>query len=419
MISPGRWAAAEGSGSGGIGVPPTVADYAVIGGGIIGLAVARQLLLERPGHTVVVLEKEPEIATHQTGRNSGVVHAGIYYPPGSQKATLTKRAIPLLRAFAREKHVPYEERGKLVIATSADETDRLAGLLANATANGVPGLELVDGTGISEREPAAVGHAAIWSPTTAITDFAALALAMSDDVTSMGGSVFTGVDVSGFVSTSSRVRITAGDNMTLSVGAAIICAGLHSDQLARAAGGDIEPTIVPFRGEYMRLVGASKELVNGLIYPLPDPRYPFLGVHFTPTVHDEVLVGPNAVLALSRNGYRRRDIDPRYVGELMHLPGMWRLAARNWRRGTAEVWRSVSRRSYVRELQKYVPSIQSGDLVPARAGVRAQAVDRDGDLLSDFVITRTERVVAVRNAPSPGATAALALAEEIVARVPR
>jgi L-2-hydroxyglutarate oxidase LhgO len=419
MISPGRWAAAEGSGSGGIGAPPTVADYAVIGGGIIGLAVARQLLLERPGQTVVVLEKEPEIAAHQTGRNSGVVHAGIYYPPGSQKATLTKRAIPLLRAFAREKHVPYEERGKLVIAASADETDRLAWLLANATANGVPGLELVDAAGISEREPAAVGHAAIWSPTTAITDFAALASAMSDDVTSMGGSVFTGVDVSGFVSMSSRVRITAGDHMTLSVGAAIICAGLHSDQLARAAGGDIEPTIVPFRGEYMRLVGASKELVNGLIYPLPDPRYPFLGVHFTPTVHDEVLVGPNAVLALSRNGYRRRDVDARYVGELMLMPGMWRLAARNWRRGTAEVWRSVSRRSYVRELQKYVPSIQSGDLVPARAGVRAQAVDRDGDLLSDFVITRTERVVAVRNAPSPGATAALALAEEIAARVPR
>jgi len=419
MISPGRWAAAEGSGSGGIEVPPAVADYAVVGGGIIGLAVARQLLLERPGHTVVVLEKEPEIATHQTGRNSGVVHAGIYYPPGSQKATLTKRAIPLLRAFAREKHVPYEERGKLVIATSADETDRLARLLANATANGVPGLELVDGAGISEREPAAVGHAAIWSPTTAITDFAALAGALSDDVTSMGGSVSTGVDVSGIVSTSSRVRITAGDDMTLSAGAAIICAGLHSDQLARAAGGDVEPTIVPFRGEYMRLVAASKELVNGLVYPLPDPRYPFLGVHFTPTVHDEILVGPNAVLALSRDGYRRRDIDARYVGELMRLPGMWRLAARNWRRGTAEIWRSVSRRSYVRELQKYVPSIQSGDLVPARAGVRAQAVDRDGDLLSDFVITRTERVVAVRNAPSPGATAALALAEEIVARVPR
>jgi len=419
MISPERWAAAEGSGIGGSGVPPTVADYVVIGGGIIGLAVARQLLLERPGHTVVVLEKEPEIATHQTGRNSGVVHAGIYYPPGSQKATLTKRAIPLLRAFAREKHVPYDERGKLVIATSADDTDRLAGLLANATANGVPGLELVDAAGISEREPAAVGHAAIWSPTTALTDFAALARAMRDDVTSMGGSVFPGVEVSGFSSSTSRVEVSSQSGLTLTAGTAIICAGLHSDQLARAAGGSSEPAIVPFRGEYMRVVGTSKGLVNGLIYPLPDPRYPFLGVHFTPTVHDEVLVGPNAVLALSRNGYRRRDIDARYVGELMRMPGMWRLAARNWRRGTAEVWRSVNRRSYVRELQKYVPSIQSGDLAPARAGVRAQAVDRDGDLLSDFVITRTGRVVAVRNAPSPGATAALALAEEIVARVPR
>jgi len=419
MISSGRSAAAEGSGSGGAGAPPTVADYAVIGGGIIGLAVARQLLLERPGHTVVVLEKEPEIATHQTGRNSGVVHAGIYYPPGSQKATLTKRAIPLLRAFAREKHVPYEECGKLVIATSADETDRLTRLLANATANGVPGLELLDAAGISERESAAAGHAAIWSPTTAITDFAALAGAMSDDVASMRGSVLTSVDVSGISSTSSRVEISSHSGITLTAGAAIICAGLHSDQLARAAGGDPEPAIVPFRGEYMHLVGASKELVNGLIYPLPDPLYPFLGAHFTPTVHDEVLVGPNAVLALSRNGYRWRDVDARYLGELMRLPGMWRLAARNWRRGTAEVWRSLNRRSYVRELQRYVPSIQSSDLVPARAGVRAQAVSRSGDLLSDFVITRTDRVVAVRNAPSPGATAALALAEEIVARVPR
>ena len=418
MNSSGPWAAAERSGAEGTDVPPAVADYAVIGGGIIGLAVARQLLLEHPGHTVVVLEKEREIAFHQTGRNSGVVHAGIYYPPGSQKATLTKRAIPLLRAFAREKSVPYEECGKLVVATSSNESARLARLLANATENGVPGLELVDSAGISEREPAAVGHAAIWSPTTAITDFAALAWAMSDDVTSMGGSVFTGVDVSGIVSTSSRVTITAGDGMGLTAGAAIICAGLHSDQLARAAGGDVDPTIVPFRGEYMQLVGASKELVNGLIYPLPDPRYPFLGVHFTPTVHDEVLVGPNAILALSRNGYRRRDIDARYVGELVRLPGMWRLAARNWRRGTAEVWRSMNRRAYVRELHRYVPSMQSSDLAPARAGVRAQAVSRSGDLLSDFVITRTDRVIAVRNAPSPGATAALALAEEIAAQIP-
>jgi L-2-hydroxyglutarate oxidase LhgO len=181
----------------------------------------------------------------------------------------------------------------------------------------------------------------------------------------------------------------------------------------------LEPTIVPFRGEYMHLVGPSKELVNGLIYPLPDPRYPFLGVHFTPTVHGEVLVGPNALLALSRDGYRWGDIDARYVGELLRLPGMWRLAARHWRRGTIEAWRSLNRGAYVRELQRYVSSIESDDLVPARAGVRAQAVSRNGDLLSDFVVTRTDRVVAVRNAPSPGATAALALAEEIVALVPK
>jgi L-2-hydroxyglutarate oxidase len=398
--------------------PSATADYVVVGGGIIGLAVARQLLLERPRSDVVVLEMERAIAMHQTGRNSGVVHAGIYYPPGSQKATLTKRAIPLLRDFAREKRVPYEECGKLVIATSPHESDRLGSLLDNATANGVPGLEVLDGAGIREREPAAAGHAAIWSPTTAITDFAALAGAMGDDVTSMGGSVHTGVEVSGMTSTSSRVEISTRGGITVTAGSAIICAGLQSDRLARTAGDALEPTIVPFRGEYMHLVGTSKELVNGLIYPLPDPRYPFLGVHFTPTVHREVLVGPNALLALSRDGYRWGDIDPRYVGELLRLPGMWRLAARHWRRGTIEAWRSLNRGAYVRELQRYVPSIESDDLVPARAGVRAQAVSRNGDLLSDFVVTRTDRVVAVRNAPSPGATAALALAEEIVAQVP-
>jgi L-2-hydroxyglutarate oxidase LhgO len=400
-------------------MPPASVDCAVIGGGIIGLAAAREFLLERPGRTVMVLEKELEIAQHQTGRNSGVVHAGIYYPPGSQKATLTKRAIPLLRDFAREKNVPYEECGKLVIATKSDEPARLAKLLENATANGVPGVELLDGAGIAVREPAAVGHAAIWSPTTAITDFGALAGVMRDDVIAMGGSVRLGVDVCGISATSSRVEITTRDGITLTAGAAIICAGLQSDRLASTAGGDVEPTIVAFRGEYMHLVGASKEFVNGLIYPLPDPRYPFLGVHFTPTVHDEVLVGPNAVLALSREGYRWRDVDARYVGELLRSPGVRRVAARNWRRGAMEIRRSLSRGAYVRELQRYVPSIRPDDLVPARAGVRAQAVSRSGNLVSDFVITRTNRVVAVRNAPSPGATAALALAEEIVAYVPQ
>lgn len=406
------------SNDGSASAPPGEADCVVVGGGIVGLAVARELLLERPGRTVAVLEREAAIATHQTGRNSGVVHAGIYYPPGSQKAALTKRAIPLLREFARDKNVPYEECGKLVIATCADESDRLARLLANARANGVPGLELVDTAGIKEREPAAVGHEAIWSPTTAITDFVALAEAIRDDVVSMGGSVHTSVDVCGLSQASSRVDITAGDGSTVRTGAAIICAGLQSDSLARAAGGDPEPTIVPFRGEYRRLIGSASDLVNGLIYPLPDPRYPFLGVHFTRTVSGEVLIGPNAVLALSREGYRWRDVDARFVGELARRPGMWRLAARHWQRGTVEVWRSLNQRVYVNELRKYVPSVQPSDLMRARAGVRAQAVDRNGNLLTDFVVTRADRVVAVRNAPSPGATAALALAEEIVAQVP-
>ena len=418
MTSPESWESTEHSGVERSEMLLANPDCVVVGGGIVGLAVARHLLLERPGTVVIVLEKEPEVATHQTGRNSGVVHAGIYYPPGSQKATLTKRAIPLLRAFAREKQVPYEECGKLVIATSADESAALMSLLDDATSNGVAGLELVDAAGIQEREPAAVGRAAIWSPTTSITDFAALARAMADDVRLMGGSVLTGVEVAGITTTSSRTRITTTDGAAITAGSAVICAGVQSSRLAMTAGGAVDPAIVPFRGEYMCLVGSSKGLVNGLIYPLPDRRYPFLGVHFTPTVHGEVLVGPNAVLALARNGYRWRDIDAKYVGELMRVPGVWRLAARHWRRGSAEAWRSLNRRAYLRELQAYVPSVQTDDLVPARAGVRAQAVGRYGDLISDFVVTRIGRVVAVRNAPSPGATAALALAEEIVAQIP-
>jgi L-2-hydroxyglutarate oxidase LhgO len=403
---------------GGVTPPPSEADYTVIGGGIVGLAVARQLIHDRPGRTVVVLEKERQIATHQTGRNSGVVHAGIYYPPGSQKATLTRRAIPMLQAFAREKQVPYKECGKLVVATSSAESARLDALFANATANGVPGLEMVDRDGIRDREPAVVGRASIWSPTTAITDFVALAEAIRDDVIAFGGSVHTGVEVEGISAIPRRVEIATRGGATVTTGSAIICAGLQSDRLARAAGGAAEPAIVPFRGEYMSLAGPAKDLVNGLVYPVPDPRYPFLGVHFTPTVHDEVLIGPNAVPALSREGYRWRNVDARFIAETVRQPGMWRVAARHGRRGAIEAWRSLNRRAYVRELQRYVPAIQSGDLIRATAGVRAQAVDRGGNLLTDFVVERNGRVVAVRNAPSPGATAALALAEEIVAGVP-
>ena len=419
MDDPGPGAEAQSGAAGMTPVSSFDADHIVIGGGIIGLAVARQLLLEWPGSAVVVLEKEPEVATHQTGRNSGVVHAGIYYPPGSQKATLTKRSIPLLRAFARDKGVPYLECGKLVIARSQLESARLADLLATASANGVPGLERVDASGIREREPAATGYAAIWSPTTAITDFVELARAIAADVAAMGGVVMTGYDVIDISSAPRRVTVATRRGATVTAGSVVICAGLESDRLALRAGDATDPVIVPFRGEYMRLVGESHSRVNGLIYPVPDPRYPFLGVHFTPTVHGDVLVGPNAVPATARYGYRRRDIDPRFVAGLLRRPGVWRLGARHWRRGLAEAWRSVSRRAYVRGLQEYVPSIRSQDLVPTRAGVRAQAVARNGDLLGDFVVTCVDRVVAVRNAPSPGATAALALAEDHVAKVPR
>ncbi|MGI9641617.1 MAG: L-2-hydroxyglutarate oxidase, partial [Acidimicrobiia bacterium] len=322
------------------------ADYVIVGGGIVGLAVARHLLLERSGRTVAVLEKENAIATHQTGRNSGVVHAGIYYSPGSQKATLTRRAIPMLREYAKEKGVPYEECGKLVIATSPDESDQLARLLDNATTNGVPGLELLDEAGITEREPAAVGHAAIWSPTTAITDFIAIAEAMRDDIEAMGGSVITGIEVVSITSNASSAKITTTLGTAITAGSVIICAGINSDRLARTAGDARDPSILPFRGEYMSLEGPIKDRVHGLIYPLPDPRYPFLGVHFTRTVHGEVLVGPNAVPALARNGYRWRDVDAKYLGEVVRLPAVRKLASQHWQRGSIEAWQSLNRRAY-------------------------------------------------------------------------
>ena len=396
---------------------PSEPDIVVVGGGIVGLATARELLLRRPGARVAVLEREHTFGFHQTGHNSGVVHAGIYYAPGSEKAVLCRRGVGLLAEFTATRDIPFEECGKLVIALDESEVPALEELHRRATANGVPDLEMVDAAGIRELEPAAAGHRALWSPHTGITDYGAVVAALAEDIETRGGSAHTGIEVRDFDRRGGGVRVVTslGD---LRAGLVVLAAGAQSDRLAQAAGDDRGPRIVPFRGEYHRLRPGRESLVNGLIYPVPDPQYPFLGVHFTKTVGGEVLVGPNALLALSRYGYTWGDIDVRDIADMLRWPGMWRLVARHWRAGVDELVRSLSVRAYARDAARYVPDLEPADLLPAPAGVRAQALDRDGSLVDDFRISVLDGVVAVRNAPSPAATSSLAIAERIADAVP-
>jgi L-2-hydroxyglutarate oxidase LhgO len=403
----------------------------VVGAGILGLAVARELTLRRPGLPVTVLDKEPDVAVHQTGRNSGVVHAGLYYRPGSLKAVLCRRGGALLREYCAEHGVPFAELGKLVVASTRDDVGGLLAIEERARANDVPGLRLLGPRGLRDVEPWVVGVAALHSPHTAATDYVAVCRALADDVRRAGGQVLLGREVLGVEEGAAGIRLQlAGGELRCS--AAVVCAGLAGDRVAAGlgapgAGGRRGPArtrrgagdlrIMPFRGEYRRLVGPARDKVAGMVYPVPDPRYPFLGVHLTRRVDGEVLVGPNAVLATAREGYRRRDVDARDVGDLLTWPGTWHLARRSWRTGLAEAAASLSDGAFLRSARRFVPSLRAPDLAPAPAGVRAQAVARDGTLLDDFAIDVSGRVVAVRNAPSPGATSSLAIAEHIVDRV--
>ncbi|HUH06730.1 MAG TPA: L-2-hydroxyglutarate oxidase [Egibacteraceae bacterium] len=385
---------------------------AVVGGGILGLAVARRLTQVLPGAQITVLEKEQDLATHQTGRNSGVVHAGLYYQPGSLKAQLCRRGVGMLKEFCAEHSVPYQEVGKLVVALHRDELGRLGDIADRAELNGVPDLRMVDGGGITDIEPHAVGVAALHSPHTAIVDFVAAAEAMASEILAAGGIVRRGFCVRSVERAGERVRI-AGGHEQLEFDQLIVCAGLHSDIVARLAGDGDDPRIIPFRGEYYRLRDDRASLVKGLIYPVPDPRYPFLGVHLTRRFDGRVDLGPNAVLALAREGYRWRDVRAGEVREILAWPGFRALARRHWRTGVKELAGSLSKRLFVREARRYVPALSHRDVVPAPAGVRAQAVARDGSLVDDFRINRLGPVVAIRNAPSSGATSSLAIAEHV------
>ncbi|MCX5527899.1 L-2-hydroxyglutarate oxidase [Streptomyces bobili] len=388
----------------------------IVGAGIVGLATAREIALNRPGTRVVVLEKERAVSLHQSGHNSGVVHAGIYYTPGSLKAGLTVRGVSLLREYCQDRRLPYEEIGKLVVAVRADEVGRMDALYERARNNHVPDLRRISREEIREIEPNAGGVAALHSPRTAITDYPAIARAFAQDVVDSGGEIRLGFPVTGISDRPAGIEVASGEER-VRVDRLILCTGLHSDAVARLARDTPEPRIVPFRGEYMLLKPERRDLVRGLVYPVPDPRYPFLGVHFTPRVDGTVEVGPNAVLALAREGYTRRRISPRDLLGLAAYPGAWRMAARHWRTGIREYRGSFSMAAFMRDARLYVPGVGVRDVVRGGAGVRAQAVDRDGTLVDDFRIHRVGRVTAVRNAPSPAATASMAIAEHVTAAV--
>ncbi|MGW7426572.1 L-2-hydroxyglutarate oxidase [Streptomyces sp. NPDC054813] len=388
----------------------------VVGAGIVGLATAREIALSRPGTRVVVFEKEQEVSRHQTGHNSGVVHAGIYYTPGSLKADLCVRGVALLRAYCQDRQLPYQEIGKLVVAVREDELGRMENLYQRARNNHVPELRKISREEIKELEPHAGGIAALHSPRTAITDYPAVARAFAEDITDSGGEVRLGFPVTSITTVPGGIEVASGQDR-VRVDRLILCAGLQSDSVARLAQDGQEPRIIPFRGEYMLLKPDRTDLVRGLIYPVPDPRYPFLGVHFTPRVDGSVEVGPNAVLALAREGYRRSRVSPRDLLGLAAYPGAWKMAARHWRTGVKEYRGSFSATAFMKDAKLYVPGVGVRDVVRGGAGVRAQALDRDGTLVDDFRIHRVGRITAVRNAPSPAATASMAIAEHITAAV--
>ncbi len=395
--------------------PASDTTVGVVGAGIVGLAVARQLA--ESGVPVMVFEKEAAVAQHQTGRYSGVVHAGIYYLPGSAKAVMCRRGAGLLHAYCADRGLPWNALGKLVVARDDAETQRLREIERRALANGVPGVRWLDAAAIAEFEPEVAGRAALFSPATAIVDFPAIARSFAGDVVRRGGQVLTSTPVSGVEHRGDEGVEVVTPRGTHRLSRLVVCAGLQSDLIARAAGDEAAPEIVPFRGEYLRLRPHARGRVRHLIYPVPDPAYPFLGVHVTPRIDGEVDLGPNAVLALAREGYRRRDVSWAQLTRLARSASFRRLARGNWRAGIREMRGSLSRRAFLAEARAYLPWLELSDVTPAPAGVRAQAVDPDGSLVDDFRIHRIGAVTTVRNAPSPAATSSMAIAEHIVSQL--
>ncbi len=387
-------------------------DIAIIGGGILGLSTAMQLAGRAPHWRVAVLEKEEELATHQTGHNSGVMHSGIYYRPGSHKARFCVAGLNNLVRFCDENEIEYQQCGKVIIALKESELGRLQDLYDRGTANGVPDLEIVGPERLKEIEPHVTGVKALWAPHTGIVDFTKVAAAYANKFQQAGGDIFTGAAVRKITRSAGSVALETTKG-TLQAKNLINCAGLYADRVAAMTGENVPVRIIPFRGEYYTLQPESHHLVSGLIYPVPDPQFPFLGVHFTRNIKGHVEAGPNAVLALRREGYRKRDFSlGDNLGNLAY-PGFWKMAMKYWKIGMGEVYRSYNKRVFLRDLQRLLPEIKDSDLAGGGSGVRAQAVAKDGSLLDDFSIIQGRDTIHVLNAPSPGATSSLAIGEHI------
>ncbi|MBA3843668.1 MAG: L-2-hydroxyglutarate oxidase [Actinobacteria bacterium] len=393
-------------------------DVTVVGAGILGLATARALLTRRPALRVVVLDKEPVVGHHQTGHNSGVVHSGVYYQPGSLKASLCLSGRRELLAYAEQNNIPVDVCGKVVVAVDSSELVRLEELKRRALANGVSGLAELDGAGLREIEPQAAGIRALHVPGTGVIDYRAVARALARDVEELGGELRLGRAVIGF-DTTARATVVQTAEEAIETGHVITCAGLQSDRLARLSGADPGVRIVPFRGDYYTLRPESSHLVRGLLYPVPDPAFPFLGVHFTKRIDGSILAGPNAVLALARERYRRLALVPRDALSALGYSGVLRFGRRHLGMAAGELWRDLSKRAFVAELRRYLPAVEARHLSFGPTGIRAQAMTPAGGLIDDFLIVGGPRTMHVVNAPSPGATAALAIGAELAERAIR
>jgi L-2-hydroxyglutarate oxidase LhgO len=394
-------------------------DLTIIGGGIIGLATALKITEGHPRIRLLLLEKEPELALHQTGHNSGVIHSGLYYLPGSIKAQTCVAGRKALIEFCDRNRVPYEICGKTVVATSTEELPRLEELYRRGAANGLEGLELVGPERLKELEPHAIGIKALRVPETGIIEYKKVAAAYASEIRAAGGDIRTSHRVVGTIAARGEIvlQTSGGDYRTLYF---INCCGLYSDVMASMmatteGGSKEEHRIIPFRGEYYKLAPARHSLVRNLIYPVPDPAFPFLGVHFTRMMNGGVEAGPNAVFALAREGYRHTDVNLRDLWRTVSFKGFWVMTGKYWQTGFGELYRSLSKAAFVRALQKLLPEITETDLIPGGAGVRAQAVSASGALVDDFVIRESRRAIHVLNAPSPGATASLAIGKSIAA----
>lgn len=393
--------------------PSNEFDYVVIGGGLVGLATARAVLLRNPGVRLALVEKEGHWAAHQSGRNSGVLHSGVYYPKGSLKAQLTLGGRKMLLEYCHQHGLPVDVCGKLIVAGSVEEVPRLDILLARGRENGLA-VERVGRRQMRDIEPHAAAEEGLWVPETGIVDFKAVARQLAGELVSLGADLKLGVRVTGFWGESNSVQL-ASNQGEISAGYVLNCAGLYSDRIARLAGLKPHLQIVPFRGEYFQLRKEARHLVRGLIYPLAEPDFPFLGVHLTRTIEGEVLAGPNAVLSLGREAYTGDRMNMGETLQTLGYAGFWRLATRHIGKGLGEMLRTWNAKAFAREVQKLVPQVQLADLVPARAGIRAQALDSKGRLVEDFRFVRAERSLHVLNAPSPAATASLAIGDYVAA----